>query len=241
MRDTSERPFRRHHRLTNIHRIIARWLGRRGRGARSSLRVPAFDTTGWHERQRSETNVVWTNDERDSLSVNRSTSRPPWPLSDQDSWRSFCRELAEDRGSAIVSGDSFEEGPAPLFQFIYEREDGNGYLYGGQLFVPRPAGMWVIGGSAREHGTTGVREALVTAHLAGEGRLEIDRFETPDAIGAGGKVRNWFRDPYDLEYRGRVLRNMADDEEYDALVPHHPLSRLRRTLSTVRRTLRFEE
>jgi hypothetical protein len=177
--------------------------------------------TGWHERQRSETNVVWTNGEGDSLSVNHSTSRPPWPLSDQESWR--------------------KRGPAPLFQFIYKREDGNGYLYGAQLFVPRRAGMWVIGGSAREHGTTGVREALVTAHLAGEGRLEIDRFETPDATGAGGKVRNWFRDPYDLEYRGRVLRNMADDEEYDALVPHHPLSRLRRTLSTVRGTLRFEE
>lgn len=87
---------------------------------------------------------------------------------------------------------------------------------------------------------TGTREALVTLQLAEEGRLEIERFPIPDAKGAGGRIPNWFRDPYDPEYSGRILRTIADDEQYDALTPHHPLSRLRRTLSTVRRTLSFD-
>ena len=227
--------------MRSMQRLVAGWLGLRGSEAQSSLRLPTFDTTGWHERQRSETNVVWTSDEGDSLTVNISTARPPWLLSDQENWRRFCRGMAEDRESGMVSGDAFEDGPVPLFQFIYKRADGNGYLFGAQLFVPREEEMWVIGGGARERGTTGVREAVVTARLAEEGRLEIDHLLTPDASGAGRRIRNWFRDPYDPEYPGRILRSVADDEEYDALLPHHPRSRLRRTLSTVRRTLKVYE
>lgn len=60
----------------------------------------------------------------------------------------------------------------------------------------------------------------MTAELAGQGRLEIERYATSDATGAGGKIRNWFRDPYDPEYSG--LRSISDDEQYDALVPITP-------------------
>jgi hypothetical protein len=140
----------------------------------------------------------------------------------------------------MVSGESFEAGLAPLFQLIYKREDGRGYLYGGMVFIPRQDEVWVVGSSCREQGMTGTREALVMAQLAEQGRLEIERLPAPDATGAGGKIRNWFRDPYDPEYSGRVLRSLSDDEQYDALVPHHPLLRLRRILSTVRRTVRFD-
>lgn len=99
------------------------------------MRLPTFDTTGWHERQRSETNVVWTSDEGDSLTVNGSASPGVLPFSDLEVWRTLCRGMAEDRGSAIVSGESFEEAAAPVFEFI-RRKDGAGYLYGGQLFIP---------------------------------------------------------------------------------------------------------
>lgn len=224
----------------SIQRLIGRLFGRRARSAGSTVRLPTFETTGWHERQRSGTNVVWTSDEGDSLTVNSSAAPGLPPFSELEAWIALCRGVAEDRGGGIVSAEPFEGGPAPMFQFIYKRKDGSGYLYGGQLFILRQETAWVIGASAREHGTTGTREALVTAQLAGQERLEIERYATPDATGAGGKIRNWFRDPYDPEYSGRVLRSIADDEEYDALVPHHPLSRLRRTLMTVRRTLRFD-
>jgi len=223
----------------SIARLVGRVFGRRDGGARATTRFPAFDTTGWQERQRSESHVVWTSAEGDSLTVNRGTYGSLPPVSDQERWRTLCRPIGEDRGGSIVSGDSFEE-PIPLFQYIYKREDGRGYLYGAQLFIPRQGTMWVIGAGAREHGTTGTREALVTLQLAEEGRLEIERFPIPDAKGAGRRIRNWFRDPYDPEYSGRILRSIADDEQYDALAPHHPLSRLRRTLSTVRRTLSFD-
>jgi len=224
----------------SIQRLISYVFGARERRTRSTVRLPTFDTTGWHERQRSEANVVWTNDEGDSLSVNNSASPGVPPFSKLEVWRALCRQIAEDRGGGIVSGEAFEEGPTPLFQFIYKREDGAGYFYGGQLFIPHQEGVWLVAAGAREHGTTGTREALVTVQLAGQGRLEIDWVPAPDAAGTGREIPNWFRDPYDHEYSGRVLRSVADDEQYDALVPHHPLSRLRRTLVTVRRTLRFD-
>ena len=237
---SSRRRERRYGFKVSIQRLIGRLFGLRDRSARSAVRFPAFDTTGWRERQRSDKQVVWTNDEGDSIMVTVTVPGPSRPLSDEEGWRSECRPIAEDIGGAIISGDSFEQEPAPMFQFVYKKEDGNGYLYGGMLLIPRHDSMYVISSSCREHGVTGTREALVTAQLAEDGRLEIERFPKPDVTGAGGRVRNWFRDPYDPEYRGRVLRSMADDEKYDALSPHHPLSRLRRALCTVRRTLRFD-
>ena len=224
----------------SIQRLIGRLIGIRDRSARSAVRFPVFDITGWQERQRSENQIVWTSNGGDSLLVTITALDRFRPLSDEKWWRNHCRPIAEGKGGGIVSGDSFEQEPAPMFQFIYKREDGMGYLFTGMLFIPRPETICVISSSCREHGVTGTREALVTVQLAEEGRLEIERFPKPDVTGAGGRVRNWFRDPYDPEYRGRVLRSMADDEKYDALSPHHPLSRLRRTLSTVRRTLRFD-
>jgi hypothetical protein len=211
----------------------------RDRRARSVVPLPTFDTTGWRERQRSDKQVAWTNDEGDSILVTITVPGPSRPLSDEEGWRTECRPIAEDSGGAIVSGDSFEQEPAPMFQFVYKKEDGNGYIYMGMLLIPRHDSMCVISSSGREHGTTGVREALVTSMLAEEGRLEIERFATPDESGAGGKVKDWFRDPYDPGYQRRVLRSVSDDEIYDDLCPHHPLSRVRRTLSMVRRTLRF--
>ncbi len=38
---------------------------------------------------------------------------------------------------------------------------------------------------------------------------------------------NWFKDPYDENYKRGVLMNMAEKEEYDSLFPDHPLSLLR--------------
>ena len=225
--------------LVSLGRVVSRLLGRRDRSAGSVMLFPTFDTTGWRERQRSDKQVVWTSDEGDSILVTITVPGPSRLLSDEEGWRNECRPIAEDIGGAIISGDSFEQEPAPMFQFVYKKEDGNGYSYTGMLLIPRHDSMCVISVSGREHGMTGAREALVTAMLAEEGRLEIERLETPDATGATGRVKDWFRDPYDPGYRGRVLRSVADDERYDALCPHHPLSRVRRTLSMVRRTLRF--
>ena len=48
---------------------------------------------------------------------------------------------------------------------------------------------------------------------------------------ATGRMLDWFADPYDPTLEYEVMRNRADDEEWDSQFPDHPLSRLRRNIN----------
>ena len=48
-----------------------------------------------------------------------------------------------------------------------------------------------------------------------------------------GKVKDWFKDPYDSKYDKSALYNLADQEKYDDKFPNHPLSRARRKLERI--------
>ena len=76
---------------------------------------------------------------------------------------------------------------------------------------------------AGEHGTTGVREAIVTATLVEQGKLTLEEYR-----------RSWAQDPYEPAYAGvdpSVLRSVSDDKVYDEQFPDHPLTKVRRVLS----------
>jgi hypothetical protein len=53
-------------------------------------------------------------------------------------------------------------------------------------------------------------------------------------------MAEWTRHPYDPALEGGLPRNGADDQEWDAHFPDHPLSRVRRTLLTVAPTIRLD-
>jgi tetratricopeptide (TPR) repeat protein len=118
----------------------------------------------------------------------------------------------------------------------YERRPA--YAYDGTLTIPLKDAHYTITMHSIERGITGARDALVTAHLAGRGELEIEKVEEAD----GGKpIRGWFQDPYDPSYPGRALYSMSDDERLDALFPHHPLSKIRAFLTQVQNTLVIDQ
>jgi hypothetical protein len=76
-----------------------------------------------------------------------------------------------------------------------------------------------------EIGTTGMREAVITAELMNSAKLTMQDYD-----------RSWAQDPYDHSYGGvdrSVLRFASDDESYDARFPEHPLSKIRRVLATL--------
>jgi hypothetical protein len=80
---------------------------------------------------------------------------------------------------------------------------------------------------AGEHGTTGIREAVITAGLMEEGKLTVESYKA-----------SWAQDPYDSTYCGvdrSTLRYMSDDETYDPQFPQHPLSKVRRELHRLAR------
>jgi hypothetical protein len=83
-----------------------------------------------------------------------------------------------------------------------------------------------------EHGTTGAREAVVTAELMNAGQLTIQEYEL-----------SWALDPYDPKYCGvdrSVLRFISDDERYDVLFPERPLSKVRRVLAMLPYSVQVE-
>jgi len=85
--------------------------------------------------------------------------------------------------------------------------------------------IWTV--VAREHGTTGIREALITSDLMNKGKLTLESY-----------MASWAQDPYDPPYCGvdrSILRFMSDDESYDQLLPQHPLSKVRRELNRLGR------
>ena len=99
------------------------------------------------------------------------------------------------------------------------------YVYTGML-ISFAQGAWLLWTIvAGEHGTTGVREAVVTADLMNAGKLTMDDYKL-----------HWAQDPYDPAHQGedrRVLRFISDDESYDGQFPQHPLSKVRRLLAAL--------
>ena len=103
------------------------------------------------------------------------------------------------------------------------------------MIIPGTGEHFAVTVSSVEGGTTGVRDALVTQELLGQGKLDPTKKDGP------GKPERWFHDPYDSKFDEGALNNVADDERYDYLVPSHPLSKVRRVLRTVAESFHWSE
>jgi hypothetical protein len=199
-----------------------------------------FNTSGWHEheQERAKDWVVWGN-AGDILSLAAVPSPKTFKPMEREYWLQDARLMARPGG--IVSVDRCVVASRPAIEIIYKRTDGMGYRYTGMLVVEL-SGYWChIAGVFGERGTTGVREACLTARLLEGGQIKIRKhpFYRRVFTRSFGYVEGWFVDPYHAKYRGIVLRSVTDNEEYDQQFPDHPLTRLRSTLKTVRNSLQF--
>lgn len=176
----------------------------------------------WIESTPTKEMRVWHDIDGDVLSLANS----PEPLTDSDraddrKVRGWCRRIAEDRKGGLIEADRLDNG----IKFIYKRLDMPAYVYTGMLLT-RALEAWLVWTVvAGERGTTGVREAVVTATLINEGKLRPEEYEL-----------RWAQDPYEPAYRSvdrSVLRFMSDDESYDEQFPQHPLSKVRRILAAL--------
>jgi tetratricopeptide (TPR) repeat protein len=133
-------------------------------------------------------------------------------------------------------------------QIITKRRHGLACVVEGRLILPLESGAFLIDVRSLEHGTTGVREAVVTSHLAQLGALQFDADTQTACIkgwkpsgasaeaGGSTSIGGWFQDPYDPDWTGPALYAVSDDERLDSVFPTHPLSRARHILERVRRT-----
>jgi hypothetical protein len=144
-------------------------------------------------------------------------------FSDEDGVRRYCRKFAESCEAGLVEATTTKSSKGPAIKLIYKKLQKPAYQFTGMLIIPLPKAemIWTI--VAREHGTTGIREALITSGLMNEGKLTVESYKA-----------SWAQDPYDSSYCGvdrSILRCMSDDESYDQLFPQHPLSKVRRELN----------
>jgi hypothetical protein len=179
--------------------------------------------SGWTIVESSREMTLWEDEGGDRVSV--AEDHHPLPPLDEAGLRRFCRKIAEGRGGGLIEVAVVNGPQGQGVRFIYKRPEGLGFAFTGML-VTADQVLTVV---AREHGTTGVREAAVTTQLINAGKLTVE-----DAVpGLPSYEKVWARDPYDAGYDGvkrTTLRYMSDDESYDAQFPLHPLSKVRRLL-----------
>jgi hypothetical protein len=149
------------------------------------------------------------------------------------------RELAESQGGAILSVVSLFDHGWSSAQFIFKKQLANGYLYRGwYLTRPGDENLILLNVVCGERGETGSREAIVTAMLAEAGQIELVRHDELSPVHRATS-KDGSRTPTTWTTRDLCFAASRDSEAYDGAVPDHPLTRLRKTLATLRRTLSF--
>jgi len=186
------------------------------------IRAVVLELSGWREQEAHADMRVWRDEEGDALTV---TSQPmPLPtLADSVSVQQWSRAIAEASHGGLIESSADPNVLGGSVRLIHKQLRLPAYLFTGMLFTRNPAFIWTVVG--RERGTTGVREAVITAELLQAGRLTITDYE-----------QSWAQDPYEPTYGGvdrSVLRFRSDDDAYDPRFPNHPLSKVRRVLAAL--------
>jgi hypothetical protein len=199
---------------------LMRLLGGKGGGSPQAL---GFSVPGWKETEHDQQITTWQDAAGDVLYLRRDACGFP-DLSDSNAVRRHCRELAQRWDSGLVQADVVAGADGPAVMLITKRLFKPAFAFTGKLVVA-PASetsfVWTV--VCVERGTTGVREATITAMLTNEGKLTVESYES-----------SWAQDPYDPAYAGvdrSSLRYLSDDKSYDLQFPQHPLSKVRRELN----------
>ena len=209
------------------------WSKRSRSSLPERLRVVTLTMEGWAEEAPNDEMRGWRNAQGDVLSLAAADGSRDLPSpNDLVGLQRWCRDVAESRGAGLIEVCPSVGPLGETVGFIYKRLEKPAYIFTGMLLVPGDETMdvWTI--VSGERGTTGVREAIVTAQLMNAGKLTIQDFQ-----------RSWAQDPYEVAYRGvdrSCLRFVSDDERYDEQFPDHPLSKVRHVLATLPNTVRIE-
>ena len=146
------------------------------------------------------------------------------PLCEIDTLRSFYRRTLKDNVTAFISVDATKIDGCEAIRTIVKGRIPNqphGMLYIAAITVPFRDFCFIFKTICEEQGTTGLREAVVLNELLGEGQIKS---------APSGELIGWSADPYDTALTGGILRNLSEDEKYDAKFAFHPLTRARRIM-----------
>lgn len=175
----------------------------------------------WHLVGREAGSAYWNDAVGDVISLTRS-SMPVPALSDDVGLQHYCRRICESQRSGLVEIAVRDGAQGRCLTYVYKRLEKAAFKFFGVVATPAAKGSWTWMVLAEERGTTGVREAIVTAQLFEAGKLTLESYAS-----------SWARDPYEPSYQGvdrKTLRYVSDDVEYDVEFPDHPLTKTRREM-----------
>jgi hypothetical protein len=133
-----------------------------------------FDIDGWTRNRDASDALEWTDALGSTLRLEIASGHAPYLMAatDLSALREWCRQNAARRDGCILSVDLVEMRGRQGLQIIDKFERPPSYDYEGTLVLPLRDrhGRFVV--RAREHGTTGVREAIITGHLASLGEID---------------------------------------------------------------------
>lgn len=192
-------------------------------------RRAAINSTGWFldKRASGPECSTWRDSDEDTITLSLGAALPDTITADVEALRMYCRQVAEDSGAGLVEAGVMLGQLGPAVQMIYKQLEMPAFTFRGVQIIALPKASLTWSVVAREKGTTGVREAVVTSSLLSQGRLTPELYE-----------ESWACDPYDPHYRGverSTLRYISDDASYDSQFPTHPLSKVRRVLRELSR------
>jgi hypothetical protein len=181
---------------------------------------------GWTEESAGRGSRLWRDTDGDVLSLTLFDTDLGLPgFSNQSELQQFSRRFASSRGAGLIEMKVANGSLGPTLSLIFKQLEKPSYIFTGMLLVPNQSSPQIWSLVATERGTTGLREAVVTAQLFSAGKLTIENYD-----------RSWAQDPYDPSYREvdqSLLRFVSDDASYDEKFPQHPLSKVRRILATL--------
>lgn len=165
-------------------------------------------------------------------------------LGDVKAVRSHYRAGFAEKGIGLVECETFElEGVSAARAIGKGILKPSGAAYAATIAMPLPKESYVFNVMAREFGITGMRETAVMLKKSQDFEKEGYVLDVASQQQSGpetnvgrpiawknaatGAILRWAEDPYDPDYNGPCMRNMADAPEHDAAFPQHPLSRVR--------------
>jgi len=200
----------------------------------SLKKLIAFDETNFEFQGEQNSDLCWLTPNGDGLTLFHFDVPPDIEadLHDIQGLRAFYRQIASGAGLGVLEIETGIVDGCITVRTLFKAAQGRtGRTYLGALTLPFRDFSYVFKIQSEEKGTTGVREAVVTSWQMNR-ELSID-LKSRQLIG-------WLDDPYDLNERGPMTRNISERPEYDARFPGHPLSHARWVLNHLQKTMTID-
>ncbi|MEO1529676.1 MAG: hypothetical protein AAFX06_30005 [Planctomycetota bacterium] len=194
----------------------------------------------WKVLKTTDNQTVWLERPGSYFIVTDHEGKTDYPLENVEKLRARVRKQAAAEKGGLIEARLVKRNGTNVAYFITKDvyNNLNGYRYVGRCIVPLENGYREIRMDTLPTGTTGMREAVLSARLNLFADMEMEPVptEAPPTPGSPIKARNGkhperikglFFDPYDRQFDAAANYSKTDSAEYDPMFPTHQLSRLR--------------